>query len=346
MKQERRGYKGLRVALRRLALDVVTCCRKSINKLIVYLGKNKLAWFSGTRHCLKESTRRYLKESSFEQLLPVLEKAPMVNAMAKRGKLVDARASSASSYTILDVSKHLLPLHQLHKTHEAGCPDFELQKQTIDALLLDVLPHVRLADGSSPALEDCLVANVQFGEGAFSPKIHWDTAWEMWPGADGFQLWYLLEPHTVAGEGNMFMVSTPELDIDDTPIKLVPKPDGTVLKMLNDNKTTTVIHKYASLDSLGLQFEYLDMQPGECLVFSKRTLHVSDPRPHLKKQNVPRIAFIFRVVLRPRGSDTIQFNHRHKHCDTSPAYMELKRRVVVAGDSGKLAVGRYELMDG
>jgi hypothetical protein len=38
---------------------------------------------------------------------------------------------------------------------------------------------------------------------------------------------------------------------------------------------------FANLSSAHLSFGYADLDPGEVLVFSKRTLHMSDPRPHL-----------------------------------------------------------------
>ena len=41
------------------------------------------------------------------------------------------------------------------------------------------------------------------------------------------------------------------------------------------------LKQYADLASTKLAFAYADLEPGEVLVFSKRTLHMSDPRPHV-----------------------------------------------------------------
>ena len=64
------------------------------------------------------------------------------------------------------------------------------------------------------------------------------------------------------------------------------------------------------------------MTPGECLVFSKRTLHMSDPRPHLDPNRpdfipvgqLQRLAMNVRIVVRPRrGARQMNFWSGHEY---------------------------------
>ena len=112
-----------------------------------------------------------------------------------------------------------------------------------------------------------------------------------------FQVWYLIEAPPLGEEGNMFLARTAELTSDDPPCRFVKGANGRVRKTLNKNLTCeSTLKKYASVDDVGLSFEYLAMCAGECLVFSKRTLHMSDPRPHLRGLQTNRLALNFRHV--------------------------------------------------
>jgi len=95
----------------------------------------------------------------------------------------------------------------------------------LDDLLRHVLPHVSLADGRKPKFEECLIYGVVMERGGYFPYIHWDTDWHLFPNADGFQLWYLLE-NDMDNEGNMFLVETPHLVGEDAPVTFVPNPIG------------------------------------------------------------------------------------------------------------------------
>jgi hypothetical protein len=137
--------------------------------------------------------------------------------------------------------------------------------------------------------------------GAYFPSLHWDTDWNLFPHADGFQLWYLLESHADESEGNMFLARTPELRSDDPPARIVASRSGSVRKTLNKYLyAEPTIKVYDSIDELQLSLEYLAMQPGDCLIFSKRTLHMSDPRPHLRNLDVRRLALNMRASAPPQ----------------------------------------------
>lgn len=70
---------------------------------------------------------------------------------------------------------------------------------------------------------------------------------------------------------------------------------------------------YATVDELDMKFDYIAAKPGECVVWSKRTLHMSDPRPLLEKRTVKRKVIQIRVVLRPMDTSqkTLVFNPDH-----------------------------------
>ena len=180
--------------------------------------------------------------------------------------------------------------------------------------------------------------------GAYFPSLHWDTDWCMFPGAEGFQVWYLLESHAEDGEGNMFIArDCAALRPDDPPVRLVAR-GGRVRKTLNKYLfREPVLAEYASVEELGLRLEYLAMAPGECLVFSKRTLHMSDPRP----ERTRRLALNFRVVVRPRGQAEVAFATGHPYCTLSPLHRRLARRARPPPGGGpvkRLAVSRHEML--
>ena len=146
--------------------------------------------------------------------------------------------------------------------------------------------------------------------GAYFPHLHWDTDWKQFPGCDGFQLWYFVENDDPDGEGNMFMARTDELSPDDDPVELFLNPGGSVSKnALHPSEANphakVELKRYASLDECALSFEYLACDPGDLLIFSKRTLHMSDPRPHLREHaDVRRLALNMRVIVRAASCRT------------------------------------------
>lgn len=77
------------------------------------------------------------------------------------------------------------------------------------------------------------------------------------------------------------------------------------------------LRRYKSVADAGLSFKYLNMSAGECLLFSKRTMHLSDPRPFLRRQVAPghlaRLAMNLRVLVKEPGATTIPFWSGHKY---------------------------------
>ena len=141
-----------------------------------------------------------------------------------------------------------------------------------------------------------------YERGAYFPQVHWDAAWLQFPGVDGFQIWYLLEENDREG-GNMFMGRTSDPHIDELPVRYF-QSDGGFIKAINDmdqNFDSDIpVKTFSDFNETGLEFRYLDMQAGDCLILSKRTLHMSDPRPFLAGLS-PR-----RRALNLNGKDSLQ----------------------------------------
>ena len=164
------------------------------------------------------------------------------------------------------------------------------------------------------SLDDLWVYSLGNQRGAYFPDLHWDWNWAMYPGAAGFNLWCMVEeaqPEAL-GQGNMFLAHTPHMLPTDPPIqwrfsgdhkggytefehKGIPDQTGVRRFPLRGHET------YRDTQ---LSWRYLNMTPGECLVFSKRTLHMSDPRPHLSGRvpvgQLRRLAMNVRVAIRPK----------------------------------------------
>lgn len=291
-----------------------------------------------------------LKDSPPDALRPQLEAAPLLGVGTVGRTDVDASASASSSYTIFSAPTHHQPLADVVRSHHAKSIDHRMLTDRLDALLSDALPHVKLADGRRPSLDECIMYGLVMERGAYFPAIHWDTDWLMFPEQDGFQLWYLLESSATEREGNMFLVRTPELSSEEGPVRFLTMPDGRVHKTLHTTEhPEPVLKVYDRLDDCQLGFEYLAMAPGECLVFSKRTLHMSDPRPHMRGERIERLALNVRVLVRKPGEGTISFVPKHHYCRMFALHRELVRRAERAEGADahgrlRVSVGRHEML--
>jgi len=195
-----------------------------------------------------------------------------------------------------------------------------LAERLLDQLMQSLLPLVSLA-GKPVRLEDIFYMSFNIERGAYFPTIHWDYQWGGYPGAAGFQLWYLLEPASAGrffpGEGNMFLVNGPDALHATQPVSLLMREDGSVL--MNEFETNMPLKAFASVEEAGLRFRYLNMSAGDVLVMTKRQMHFSDPRPRWRGAarlgiDVDRLAFNVRIVLRPSGwqnNETLPFWSQH-----------------------------------
>lgn len=111
-------------------------------------------------------------------------------------------------------------------------------------------------------------------------------------------------------EGNLFVVKSSN---EDTPIEFISHKNGSFTKQFHGpgfngvrlNSTT-----YSNAQSAGFSFHYVDTRPGECLIFTKRTLHMTDIRLQMKNLSNTRRTFGFRAYVRD--------NCEHSHSRSSP----------------------------
>lgn len=307
----------------------------------------------------------FLKESCNEVILPLLEAAPRLNAEVMQRRhgqsfTVDASDDAIASFTIVSVPEHLAPLRTVASAYLRGdkAAQYELQPAALDSLVASLLPHVRLRgeDGhplpSPPAQSCCAYYYCLMERGAYIPSAHWDTDWWMFPGAEAFQLWYHLENEDPANQGNMFLAdcSSDVLTPGEPPCRLALLPNGAVRKLSHTARSTKgeeTLREYPDVDAAGIAYSYLDMAPGECLVMSKRTMHMSDPRPHLRGICPTRLALNMRVILAQPGDDgsfTLPFQPDHPYVSMYPMHAELRRRAKPDGRGGfQIRVSRHEM---
>ena len=267
-------------------------------------------------------TSSILKENNWRPLLPVLNAAPRIGAKdfhdsgSRAGILVNAAHDAVDSWKIIDTAKQFRP-------RVAACMEDALhgdesveaireKSAMIDDLVACALPHISIPGRAPITLDDCYIFSCAQERGAYFPHVHWDTEYLAFPEVEAFQLWFLIENEQPTG--NMFMASTRDLQTTDAPCRYVVQGDNSIVKVHHDaSDDECPIKRFPKAEDAGLSFEYLDMQPGDCLLFSKRTLHMSDPRPHLDGVPVNRLAMNVRVLVKPRNRSTfnIWLGHRY-----------------------------------
>lgn len=207
-----------------------------------------------------------LWKQDLEYLIPFLTAAPKINSSSfSTSHRVNLRG--CGSYKIIDAANHLnavksLQLAELLDGSESRRKQIE---EVFDGLLSSVLPHLC----QEIKLEDCNYYGCQVQKNAYLPVIHTDTDWLMFPGHDGFQLWYLLENDDEKNRGNMFMVKTDAITPLDPPVHFEMARNGFVVKKKADQWKYPVLGKWpqSSIKANNLlNFEYLDMKPGDCII--------------------------------------------------------------------------------
>jgi len=291
----------------------------------------------------------------------ILQKAKRATAESFNGVRVDVSQDAVHQWKIFAAPELLdeMTLGTQHPGNRSGA---------WDRLVALALRHVASRGRRKPkvTMDDVIMFSDSWQPGGYYPHIHWDTDWYGFPEMEGFQLWYLLENHWEAGLGNMFMLDSAAVKGHDNPVRFEIR--GGRVMMLEHPSAGDVSTRpeypqrsFGSLSEMGLRsVSYLDMKPGDCLVFSKRTLHMSDPRPYLQGHAVTRHAINARVVLRPEGRRTVNFWPDFIYAVPGPKankkLMKMRKRVCgrshtcmlhelgQAGPYHQLDVGRYELL--
>ena len=293
-----------------------------------------------------------LAETPIDVLLPHLNGAAKISTEDfDVNESVDVGSDAVAEYKIVSARSHLRALTTAVDLYNAGQP--AQMHDALDFLVLDVvLPNIH-RDRSLVSLEQLVYYDLMRERGGYFPFIHWDTDWLQFPEADGFQIWYLLEENDEEG-GNMFMVKTDDLRDDDPSVRYLPTKTGGIIKTLHDiNSPENPLKLFSSVNDSGLEFQYLDMHAGDCLIFSKRTLHMSDPRPFLAGKPRKRLALNFRVIVRDKEEDTIPFWPGHVVQKLSPMHSSLKYWALKQAKQTKqglrnlirVSVSRFDMLD-
>jgi len=210
--------------------------------------------------------------------------------------------------------------------------------------------HVHLAN--APVASELLVPWLGLlSGGAYFPTIHWDTDWLQFPTAPGFQLWCMHRTHiTEMREGSIFLVTSSNIDAHDPPVRFVWNEDGSMTKLRHtEDRPEYPLQGYASVHDANLSFHYMHLEAGECLIWSKRTLHMSDPRPHLRGGTNERSAAHLRVAVRAHPGAALDYWPNHPYAREYGTFMwRLKRKsthMVRTGGYHQLFVDGDELIE-
>ena len=291
-------------------------------------------------------TSKLLRENHWAPVRPTLDAARRVTpADFSAADRVNARADAIDEWKLFEAPEFHERVRACMADSLAGDESNEAVEQRsamLDALVARALEHVEIPGRGPLTLDDCYIYSCAQERGAYFPHVHWDTDYMCFPEVDAFQIWYLIENERPTG--NMFMARTATFARSDPPCRYLMQADGSVTKVLHDaSDVEPPLQRFDSLEASGLRFEYLDMAPGECLVFSKRTLHLSDPRPHLDGEDVGRLAMNVRVLLRPadRPSFSVWAGHRYFQIMARMRTL-LRRHVVRDADGGVATVHGYQ----
>lgn len=297
---------------------------------------------------LNSAPRYFLAHAPADILLPHLNAAPSISTKDfDMDEPVEISSNAVARYKIIPATEHLQSLRNALDSYTAGKPAH--MHEALDSLISDVIPHVHRSHALI-SLDQIVYFGLVKERGAYFPGIHWDTDWLQFPGVDGFQIWYLLEENDETG-GNMFMANTNDLSEDDPPVTYVPTENDRVRKSIAGPDIP--VKFFSNLTESGLEFQYLDMHAGDCLIFSKRTLHMSDPRPLLAGKATNRLALNVRLIVREKDEDTIPFWPDHIYQKMFPMYSGLKswalKQVERADKSMRIVirvpVSRFDMLD-
>ena len=254
----------------------------------------------------------------------------VASASFKPTSTVDASADSTCSYKIFGVGADLA--ERLHTAMETGelTVGVKVDVALVDELMRVVCKHVS-RDGKPITIDDCVAMHLNTGSnGPYIPVLHWDVEYGLFPEADGFNIWMLTSSDDAEGsEGNVYVADTPTLQgTDELPewIAFSGSKSPAATRRLHDlSFPERQTHAYETLDELKMRMDYIAAKPGECVVWGKRTLHMSDPRPIIEGRTIKRKVIQIRVVLRPKDHNqtSLVFNPKHVNNFLLPGWAAL-----------------------
>jgi len=336
-----------------LHLHECSPCRPYLNcTRVCHIGEEYTALPSDTR-CTFGSKRVMLDRSTHstmssgynhKALLPALNAArPISAASFTADRTIDVGHDAVAEYKIIDAKPLLKGFLELYRTR------IRSQAAALaDRLMEFVLPHIHVA-GRRLKPTDLVYYGFNIDRGAYYPDLHWDTDWNMFPNAAGFQLWFMMEepdPALMGTWGNMFLVQTPELTPSDPPLWIRVNEDGSMTKNMHfmQDMSMQPLKGYARWQDANLTFEYLQPKPGEVLVFSKRTIHFSDPRPHLAKLPVDRLVMNMRIII--RDVHGVPFRPQHPYINSLPRRLKRSWTTFAGGLNHMQGLSKYDWLFG
>jgi hypothetical protein len=206
---------------------------------------------------------------------------PINSTTFKQTTIINAQRDRKNEYCILALDE-ALRYNFLQKIASG-----EDRAGNVSRLLRYILPHVSV-DGARVEQHRCIIVDLLTSTGGYFPSMHTDVEWSVFDASDGFQTWILLENSLKTG--NMFI-----LDSEDVlPASVISSFGWTGGKPVTI-KAQCGGEVLATHKELRGELKYLDMRPGECLLFGKNLYHCSDLRPSSQ-----RMSLNFRVVIADR----------------------------------------------
>ena len=151
-------------------------------------------------------------------------------------------------------------------------------------LIKKILPLIHI-NNTSIDINRCVVVDLIQSANQPFPTFHTDIEWGVFNQSDGFQIWYLYENEDSVG--NMFILDT-EYVMPSTYLYFGTDDSVEIRQMCGDSP----LIKYPHYTNINPTVKYLDMSPGECLIFGKNLYHRSDHRVAKKRR-----AITFRVII-------------------------------------------------
>jgi len=273
-------------------------------------------WAGWTRFLMRMGTQHIVSINTWDHMVPRLDSSPGAStADFDEASTINVVQDAMQQWKIFDASPVLDQVKACMEDALVADQSAEAEAakaKMIDSVVSAALKHVHI-EGRSLTLDDCFVFQCAQERGAYFPNIHWDTEYMAFPDCDAFQIWYMLENDQ--STGNMFMAHTPDLQSHDLPARYLMQKDGSVQKVLHNAAPheECPLRHFKSVDDLDFTFTYLDMKPGDCMVMSKRTLHTSDPRPHVLGETIKRLAMNVRVLIKPADRPTFGIWPHHQY---------------------------------
>ena len=233
---------------------------------------------------------------------------------------INADRNKINEYKIINLKNLMVNAKQLQRFNDPS--------KHLKTLLSSILPHVHL-NNRNLTIEDCVIVDLLVPKGSYFSKIHTDVEWDIFNKSDGFQVWYLIKNDKPVG--NMFILNTNHVK---PATNLRVKKNGQINQEPNgniNNNESILLDESIRDDPM----YYLDMEPGECLIFGRNLYHLSDFRDVNS-----RSAINFRVIIKDKDGG-IPINTKSK-----TYYLKLfKRRISkFPQKNGKIYVGLTDLI--